>query len=244
MKKILILGLANTVIFTFAVFLGIAIWKVLLAEIILFFVWNALRSWGHPAHQLVKQASHMNWRAVGTSKDEEGYRDTLLERNGVIARVSFRKKCVFLAEPESVGPYKDFLEVERALAQQQSLDSPVGKARAALTDIEASDEIPGLSSAKNEVLELLRDVEKTTYSINEDKIDPRSLVYLLIHSVTLKALCTGDNHVYRGVLSMRGNLLLQAYEAASQKMTEGGLQDENEHKKGLAALKQEISEIG
>lgn len=186
----------------------------------------------------------MNWRAAGTSKDEEGYRDTLLERDGVIVRVSFRKKCVFLVEPQSSGPHKDFLEVERLIAQQQSPDDPVERARAALLDIEAKNEIPGLSAAKPKVLNLLQDREKVAYSINVDKVDPRNLIYLLIHNVTLDELCTGDHHIYRGVLSMQGNLLQQAYAAASNQMTARGMQDRAEQENGMASLRKEISEIG
>ena len=116
MKFILILMVVNTVLFTGAKLTGIPVWQVLVAEAIAYAIWIGWKAWFSPAQQLTNQASHMGWRAVGTVKDEDGYRDTLLQRDGVVVRISFQRKCVFIVEPEERGPYKDFVELERTLA--------------------------------------------------------------------------------------------------------------------------------
>jgi hypothetical protein len=113
MKFILILLIVNTVLFTVAKLTGVPLWQVLIAEAVAYAIWIAWKAWFSVAQQLTNQASHMGWRAVGTIKDEEGYRDTLLQRDGVVARISFQRKCVFVIEPQESGPYKDFLEIEQ-----------------------------------------------------------------------------------------------------------------------------------
>ena len=95
---------------------ALRVWQILIAEAVGYGCWIAWKAWFSAAQQLTNQASHMGWRAVGTVKDENGYRDTLLQRDDVVARVSFQQKCVFIVEPEESGPYKDFVEIERALA--------------------------------------------------------------------------------------------------------------------------------
>ena len=116
MKFLLILMVVNTILFTIAKLTNIPVWQILIAEAVGYGCWIAWKAWFSAAQQLTNQASHMGWRAVGTVKDENGYRDTLLQRDDVVARVSFQQKCVFIVEPEESGPYKDFVEIERALA--------------------------------------------------------------------------------------------------------------------------------
>lgn len=113
MKFILILMVVNTLLFTAAKLTGIPLWQVLVAEAIAYAIWIAWKAWFSVAQQLANQASHMGWSAVGTVKDGNGYRDSLLQRDGVVAKISFQKKCVFVVEPQESGPYKDFVEIER-----------------------------------------------------------------------------------------------------------------------------------
>lgn len=105
----------NTVLFTGAMLTGFPVWQVLVAEAIAYAIWVGWKAWFSAAQQLANQASYMGWRAVGTVKDEDGYRDTLLQRDGVVVRISFQRQCVFILEPEESGPYRDFVEIERTL---------------------------------------------------------------------------------------------------------------------------------
>ncbi len=113
MKLLLILFAINTVAFTVAKLAAIPVWQVLIAEVVLFAVWVCWKAWFSKAQKLVNQAAHMGWLAVGTVRDEDGFRDSLLKRDGVVARVSFQRKCVFIVEPHESGPFKDFVEIER-----------------------------------------------------------------------------------------------------------------------------------
>jgi len=118
MNFLIALFIISTVLFTGAKLMDIPIWYVVAAEFMFFVAWISTKAWLSTAQQLVNQASYMGWVFVGKVKDERGFRDTLLERSGVIARVSFTQKCVYLSEPVESGPYKDFVEIENYLANQ------------------------------------------------------------------------------------------------------------------------------
>lgn len=116
--KFLVIALVvNTVLFTLAKLSNIPVWKVVLAEVIVFFLWVAWKAWRSPAQQLANQAANMGWIYVGVARDEDGMRDSLLERKGIVARISFKKKCVFIVKPFEEGPFRDFVEVERHLVE-------------------------------------------------------------------------------------------------------------------------------
>ena len=89
MKFLLVLLAVNTVLFTAAKLTETPVWQVLILEAIGYATWIAWKAWFSRAQQLVNQASHMGWSAVGTVKDEAGYRDSVLQREGIVARVSF-----------------------------------------------------------------------------------------------------------------------------------------------------------
>lgn len=107
----------NTVLFVLANFFGIATWKVVSAEVVVFVSWIMWKAWSSPAQKLVTQGASMGWTALGIVKDDDGMRDTLLERKGVVARISFQKKSVTIIEPFVEGPFRDFVEIERHLAE-------------------------------------------------------------------------------------------------------------------------------
>lgn len=114
LKFLLVIAVLNTILFTIARWLEVSIWWVIGIEIVGYILWKA---WSNPAQQLVNQAAYMNWVAIGMEKDEDGYRDTLLKKEGVTAKVSFQDRCVYLVEPYAAGPFKDFIEVDHYLQQ-------------------------------------------------------------------------------------------------------------------------------
>ena len=124
MRFLVLLCVVNTVLFTAAKLMNISLWYAVAGGVLAVFGWVAISAWFSPAQQLVKQASHMGWVHVGTLRDEQGYRDSVLEREGAVARVSFVKKYVFLVEPPVSSPFKDFVEVERALLTAEDGRNP------------------------------------------------------------------------------------------------------------------------
>lgn len=119
LKRLLALMVINTVLFTFATMIDVAIWKVLFAEIVAYIIYVLWQSWFSPTQQLVKQGSHMGWKYLGVTRDENGYRDTVLQRNGTVVRISYQKKSLTIVEPRTAGPFDNFVELERYLTLHQ-----------------------------------------------------------------------------------------------------------------------------
>jgi hypothetical protein len=116
-RFILILLVLNTLLFTGAKLANIPIWMVIAGEAVACAILIAWKAWFSSAQQLANQARLMGWEYREIESDVNGYRDTLFERRGVVARISFQEKCIFIVNPEESGPYKDFIELERALAK-------------------------------------------------------------------------------------------------------------------------------
>lgn len=121
---------------------------------------------------------------------------------------------------------------------------PTSLARAAFFEIEGKGEIPGLSQIRDDVLALVDDREKIAASIVEDKLDPRALIYLLVTNVASDKLCSGQYHIYRGILSFTGKQLLEAFTVASKQMVDLGVHDEKTHAAEVANLRKELGSIG
>jgi hypothetical protein len=93
----------------------------LLAAIVGFYVLRHLwKAYAHPAHVLGRQAANMNWIAIGRRKDETGYYDVCVSRDGIEALISFKHGNVRVIKPSHPTPFKDFIEVERWLAKSES----------------------------------------------------------------------------------------------------------------------------
>lgn len=248
LKFLIGVGVVNTLLFTGARVIDISIWWVLLAEVVLFVGYIMVKSWFDPAQQLVNQGAHMGWTAAGTMRDEHGWRDTLLRRNGVVTRVSYKTKLLYIVEPAPSGPYKDFLEIEHRMVLPDMVmlrsDDPVSRVRAALLEIEANTEIPALSLVRPGVEGLLRDAERVRYSIENDGIEPRTLAYLLIHNFAMAKLTCGEHHIYRGTLGPVGQGLKLAYSAANRKLMEVGYQDDETRKRSEAEVMRAVGEVG
>jgi hypothetical protein len=123
LKFLLILCAVNTVLFTVANMVNISIWLVVLAEVVLYGLWVMVRTWFDPAQQLGLQGSHMGWTHAGVERDAKGFRDNLMKRDGLVARISYRDKRVYIIEPAPSGPYKDFVEIERVLSRAIAVGS-------------------------------------------------------------------------------------------------------------------------
>lgn len=247
-KFLLLVLVVNTVLFTVASVVGFSIWWVLLAEVALWVGYIMVKAWFDPAQRLVAQGSHMGWAAAGTMRDEHGWRDTLLRRNGVVTRVSYKTKLLYIVEPVPSGPHKDFIEIEHLMGPPDAVvlrsDDPVTRVRAALLEIEANTEIPAMSLVRPGVEGLLRNAERVRYSIENDGIEPRTLAYLLIHNVAMDQLTSGEHHIYRGTLGPVGRGLKSAYMAANRKLMEVGYQDDETRKHSEAEVMREVGEVG
>ena len=76
------------------------------------------KAYVHPAHTLGRQAANMNWVAAGSLKDDDGYKNMVVQRDGLEAAISFKNENVELLKPKHHAAFKDFIELERWLAQK------------------------------------------------------------------------------------------------------------------------------
>lgn len=120
----------------------------------------------------------------------------------------------------------------------------VSVALAAYYEIEAKADLPALAHLKDDVLSLINDREKTAISIDEEKMNPRALVWLLISNVADRKLCSGKYHTYRGILNMVGQQLVQVFTTASRQLVQFGFHTEAEHEADSQRLKRELASIG
>lgn len=149
-----------------------------------------------------------------------------------------------------VHPLADLLSffkpVHTASSKSSSQSSQAAEKRvqAALADIERMETLPGFSLVRDGIREQLRDVARTRASIDEDGLTPEALVFLLASNIANAELCTGQHHIYRGVLSQSGKSLLATFEKASQLMVERGVHSQDEHERDMKSIRKEIAEIG
>lgn len=92
----------------------------ILGIILAFFVIRSMwRAYTDPSHVLGRQAANMNWVAIGRVSDSDGYKNVKLARNGMEAVISFQNGNVELVKPWREAPFKDFIELERWLANKE-----------------------------------------------------------------------------------------------------------------------------
>ena len=121
MRFLLALLVVNTVLFTAAGMAGVSRWLVIGVEVIGVVLWTAWRTWWDRAQQLANQARYMGWSAVGMERDAAGFRDSILEKDGVVAKISWQRKDVTIVEPTLAGPFRDFVELDRFLQSHRRL---------------------------------------------------------------------------------------------------------------------------
>lgn len=121
---------------------------------------------------------------------------------------------------------------------------PEVRARDALAELEGAGVIPAFELLKPGILELLKDKARTRVSITKDGLSPDALIYLLASNVANNMLCSGQHHIYRGVLSESGHRLLQGFTKASELMIKCEVHSLEEHERDMESLRKEIKEIG
>lgn len=97
---------------------------------------------------------------------------------------------------------------------------------------------------KPRIVNLLKDVDKTVCSIQNDGISPRNLIFLLTSNVAGELVSSGWYHVYRGVLSMQGQELLNIFNIAVKELEKSGLHTKEESEKDFEWIKNEIKSMG
>jgi hypothetical protein len=98
-----------------------------------------------------------------------------------------------------------------------------------------------LSAAKKVVQE---DKENTIHSISRDGWKPRDLALLIISKTANAALITGNHHIYRGVLSNKGNGYLTIFSKAVRELVESGFFTQEEAERDLKDIREEIKSLG
>ncbi len=232
-----------------------------LAIIILFYIIRLLwRAYTSPAHTLGRQAANMGWGIVGRINTKEGYRDVCYGRDGVEARVSYATGEVFLIKPIHPEPFKDFIELERWLAQRQK---PLLQ-DTALSDIsrEVNDLLNVLNEAQRkyqseafkEIGELIRKSilahpdEAVRLFQEHPEFTASEWVYSQIGNIAGDMLESGNHHIYRGVLNPigLGPDLLKIFDASydellAMKAKDIDIEYANEQK---SAIRQNIKRVG
>lgn len=72
----------------------------------------------------------------------------------------------------------------------------------------------------------------------------QAVVLLTISNLAFNECASGQNHVYRGILSMEGNSHRQVFSIAQTKLREIGLIDEDDVDEGRASLASAVKEVG
>ena len=104
---------------------------------------------------------------------------------------------------------------------------------------------PAFDAIKGEVRDVLvKESEKTVASINKDGLSPRVLVLLIMTNVLDPKLSFGENHVYRGSLSMLGQGLLNLWSYATDQLLEEGFFDQHEAEDQKKYINDQIKKVG
>ena len=94
------------------------------------------------------------------------------------------------------------------------------------------------------VRKLLQDTDNILATINNLQCTPRDTVLLLLSKETGYLLGSGQYHVYRGLLSMIGNRVLELYTFCLAEMLKSGFFSEQEAKTDREWVQKEINEMG
>lgn len=84
-----------------------------LVVLLLLVLWYARRK-ARPA--LLRQADFLGWKVAGTTRDDLGQKQILLERGNLVARICTTAELLYLDEPVAAGPFNDVQAMERYLA--------------------------------------------------------------------------------------------------------------------------------
>jgi hypothetical protein len=120
---------------------------------------------------------------------------------------------------------------------------PVAEALSAIREIEAEN-LPAFDMMQRELVALVQDREKTTISIVTEGMHPKGLVFLLISNIAYRELTSGTHHIYRGALSMQGQMFRQAFETATRRMVIFRLHDKAKCEQDLKDIAGVIASAG
>jgi hypothetical protein len=231
----------------------------ILGAIAIFLVFRFLwRAYTHPANILGRQAANMNWNAIGRIDGEEGFKDVCFGRDGMEASVSHARGKVFLLKPAHSAPFKDFVELERWLAQEK--DSLSGGSEQAFAPQELKAALGALDEAEHrfqtEAFKMVRHVIEKSVVANPDALvriiresggrGPREWVYSQIGNIVGDMLESGQYHIYRGVLNPMGpgKDLLKLFDAAYDELLQMKAVDADYANEQKAALRRNIQGVG
>ena len=86
--------------------------------------------------------------------------------------------------------------------------------------------------------------EKAVQSIKYDGLSPAGVVWLLASNFIDPEISLGNNHTYRGVLSMRGRAYLALWDVAIAQMTSECVHSAEDEAEERAYIRKRIAEAG
>lgn len=97
---------------------------------------------------------------------------------------------------------------------------------------------------EQEVLALVRDADRTVYSVRIDHMKPDHLALLLVTNVLGRHIGSGSHHTYRGVLNMVGQDLLKVWHSAQKALLDRGYVTEHEVNEDNQWIRDQIKNAG
>jgi hypothetical protein len=100
------------------------------------------------------------------------------------------------------------------------------------------------NTIERELIYLVKDAEKTVYSIRIDNMKPEHLALLLVTNVLGRHIGSGHYHTYRGVLNTMGADFYKLWNSAQKIMLERGYSTEAEVTEDNLWIKKQIQNAG
>jgi hypothetical protein len=240
-------------------------WSIFGVVLVLILLRRGKEVYNHPANVLCRQATNMNWFYSRKIKDENGYKNICLQRDGMEAMISYKEGNVYMVVPSWGTPLKDFVEVEDWIASLHDLEIDDG--REAKSEVEGGEEVKLVLSAflieekkieksgsisyltalkliRSHVLDMISDEDATAYEIRESKMAPKNLVYVIMTNAIEAPLANGTYHTYRGTLGFQGTYLLSLWDYAIGQMENSGFYTPEKAKEEKQWIRSRIKEVG
>jgi aspartokinase-like uncharacterized kinase len=101
-----------------------------------------------------------------------------------------------------------------------------------------------LAIIDSDVINDIKNKKLTSASIENDKMHPTGLVWLIISNKINDHICSGKHHIYRGVLSGTGKELENLFITSVREMEKFGIHDSNGTKLEIEQFRKLIKELG
>lgn len=88
------------------------------------------------------------------------------------------------------------------------------------------------------------DVAQIVSAIRTEKLEPSTVVWVLVTNVLDRELSCGSHHVYRGLLSGPGNSLLALWDHANERLQASGYHSAKEAERDRAYIREQIKRAG